>query len=172
MTDNDTHSNKQEMTDFKIDYLANHPEWVPIIAQWTYSAWHQYDPTLTVERSLRSINTRLNTDKVPLTLVAIHNNKPIATANLKKSVPVQNVPENKTWLGSFYVEPEYQHKGVGSRLLETIYKEALRFGMKEIYLFVSDPEIPTWYQKHGWEFIDKLPYQNHQVTVMRWKTPS
>ena len=103
MNDNNTHSKRPEIKGLKIDYLSHHPEWIPLIAQWTYSTWHQYDPTLTLERSLKSINTRLNTDKVPLTLVAIHNDKPIGTVNLKKSVPVQNVPENKIWLGSFYV---------------------------------------------------------------------
>jgi N-acetylglutamate synthase-like GNAT family acetyltransferase len=151
----------------QIDYLARHPEWIPIIAEWSYSAWHKYDPTLTVERSLRSINKRLNTDQIPLTLVAIHNNRPIATASLKESVPVSNVPGNKVWLGSLYVEPNYRNKGIGSKMLKSIYNEAIRLGQNEIYLFSSDSQMPNWYAMHGWEVVNKLPYQDHIVTIMR-----
>jgi len=155
----------------KIDYLARHSEWVLIIAEWSYSAWHKYDLTFTVERSLESIKTRLNMNKIPLTLVAIHNNKPIATANLKKSVPVLDAPKNKIWLGSFYVEPSYRNKGIGSRMLKAICNEAVRLGHNEIYLFSSDPEMPNWYKKYSWEVVNKLPYQGHIVTIMRWKAP-
>ena len=164
------HSNKID-NNITIDYLARHPEWVPIIAEWSYSAWHKYDPTLTFERSLASIKTRLNTDKIPLTLVAIHDNRPIATANLKMSVPVLNVPKNKVWLGSFYVDFHYRNLGVGSLLLKAIYNEAERLGQKEIYLFSSDAEIFAWYIRHDWQIVNKLPYQNHIVTIMKWTAP-
>jgi len=163
--------NENMINAIKIDYLANHPDWAPIIAYWTYFTWHKYDPTLTLEGSLARIKTRLNTDKIPLTLVAIHNNTPIGTVNLKNSVPVPNAPKDKIWLGSFYVEPTYKNKGVDFMLLESIYKEALRLGLDEIYVFESDPSTPTFYERHGWEIVDRLPYQNHTVILMRWKAP-
>ena len=150
----------------KIEYLTLHQEWIPIIAQWTYSAWHKYDPTLALENEEASIKTRLNTDKIPLTLVAIYNNEPIGTVNLKTSVNVPNVPKNKVWLGSLYVEPPYRNRGIGGMLLSAIFKEAEKFNVKELYLFTSDITIVPWYIKHGWKVVNTLPYQNHMVTVM------
>ena len=150
-----------------VDYLANHSKWVPIIAGWTYDTWSKYDPTLTFERSLASIQSRLNIDSIPLTLVVIDNNRPIATANLKASVKVPGVPLDKIWLGSLFVLPEYRNKGVGSMLIHTIYTEAIKRGQSELYLFSSDTSVLPWYQRRDWRIISLLPFQNHTATVMK-----
>jgi hypothetical protein len=54
-------------------------------------------------------------------------------------------------------------------MLTAICSEAVKLGQNEIYLFSSDPKMSNWYKKYGWEIIDNLPYQNHMVTIMRWK---
>jgi hypothetical protein len=48
----------------------------------------------------------MNTDKIPLTLVALENGVPVGMANLKKDAEVSGLPKDKVWVGSFYVEPQ------------------------------------------------------------------
>lgn len=160
-----------EKNNFAIDYLANHQEWIHTIAEWTCNAWKEYDPTLSIEKSKESIKTRLNTTKIPLTLVVSTNNLPVATANLKNSVPVQGVPEGKVWLGSFYVKNEYRKQGIGSMLMEAILSKAIELGKKEVFLFSSDHTVTSWYEKHKWKIVNELPFQNHKVIIMRWEAP-
>lgn len=153
----------------KIDYLANHQEWIKPIAQWTLDAWGQYDPSLTMERSIASIKSRLNTDKIPLTFVVDVNNLPVATANLKEAVLVPNVPKDKVWLGSFYVKNEYRNKGIGSMLMQAVYKKAIELGKNELFLFSSDHSVIPWYLKQNWVVTNELPFQGHTVVIMRWE---
>lgn len=154
-----------------IDYLANHQHWLETVAQWTVTEWSKYDPTLTIERSLTSIRSRLNIDKVPLTLVASRGDQPIATVNLKDSVLVEGVPSGKTWLGSFYVTPDWRRQGVGTMLMRAAFCQALELGLEELFLFTSDHSIVHWYEKQSWEVIGELPFQNHTVKIMRWEAP-
>lgn len=154
-----------------IDYLAAHEEWIETVAHWTVSEWSKYDPTLTMQRSLASIRGRLNTDRVPLTLVASRGKQPIATANLKDSVLVEGVPLGKTWLGSLYIVPEFRGQGIGTMLMRAAFSKAIELGLEELFLFASDHSVVPWYQKQNWEVIKELPFQNHTVKIMRWEAP-
>jgi GNAT superfamily N-acetyltransferase len=149
----------------QVKYLADVPEFISILAQWTYDAWSQYDPTLTVDRAVGSLMRRLNRDEIPLTFVAIYNSNPIATVTLKQSIPVPGYEDRDLWLGSFWVEEDYRDQGVGQHMLECAYKKARELGYKKISLFASDPEMANWYAQHGWTKFDTAPFHEHTVTL-------
>jgi GNAT superfamily N-acetyltransferase len=152
-------------TTISIEYLANHPEWAPQLAAWTYNAWHSYNPDLTEENALANIKTRMNTDKIPLTLVAVEMGAPVGMANLKREAEVQGLPKDKVWVGSFYVEP--QHPAAAEMLLHDLNQQAIKFHLNELWVWESNPQAPAFYQKHGWKIIKKLPFKNHTVTVLK-----
>lgn len=148
-----------------IRYLAEVPELVPLVAKWSYDAWGQYDPTLTLEGQIKSLSSKLNIDKIPMTFVAFKDNIPVATVGLKARIPFSGYEDRKLWLSSFIVLEPYRNQGIGSYLLNHAYKEAKKLGYSKISLFTSNAMNAQWYAQKGWHQFATDTYQNHTVTL-------
>ena len=154
---------------------------INILAKWNYNAWHKYDSAVTIERSKERFEERaLNKDTLPLTIIALNEyisnieNSVIGMATLKESVPIVGYDDKKPWLGSLMVLEQYQHQGIGTKLINKASELAKMLSFKELFLFTSDPYMPTWYsnQKRGWEFLSKDIYlkgnpKEHEITIMK-----
>jgi hypothetical protein len=154
---------------FSVDYLANHPEWAPRLASWTYNAWHSYNPDLTKANELSKIKTRMNTDKIPLTLVLVENGSPVGMANLKQSAEVPGLPQHKVWVGSFYVEAQFAE--AANNLLQALCQQAIKLHIKELWVWESDPDAPAFYLKQDWKLVTRLAFKNHTVSLLQWQAP-
>lgn len=53
------------------------------------------------------------------------------------------------------VSPDYQHQGIGSRLVQSGIEQANKLGL-EIFLVAMGTNALTMYQKYGFELIDQL----------------
>lgn len=153
----------------QIQYLADVPQHIPVLAQWTQEAWGKYDPTLNIKDTIASLNAKLNKDKVPLTFVAISDNKPVGMISLKPEIKVKGYNDHDLWLGSFWVIDEYRDQGIGTKLLEKVYAKARELGYTKISLFASDPKSPEWYGQRGWKQFATDTYQDHKVVLMEYK---
>jgi hypothetical protein len=87
----------------KIDYLADHKELIPILARWMHEEWGYLYPEHTIEIRERLVAERSNKDRIPLTLVAIEDGKPVGTVCLMAH-DMDTRPELTPWLASLYVE--------------------------------------------------------------------
>lgn len=152
----------------QIKYLAEVPHFVPTLAQWTMDAWSKYDPALNLSNVTASLKEKLNTDKIPLTLVAISGDKPVGMVSLKPKVKVAGYEDRNLWLGSYWVHEEHRNKGIGTQLLDKAYAKARDLGYKKMSLFASDPRAPEWYYSHGWEQFATDTYQGHEVVLMEY----
>lgn len=152
----------------QIKYLADVPEFVPELAQWTLDAWSKYDPTLTVNGVTNSLKNKLNKDQLPITFVAIVANKPVGMISIKPEVKVAGYEDRNLWLGSFWVVAEQRDQGIGTQLLNKAYAKARELGHHKISLFASDPSAPIWYGNHGWKEFAKDTYQGHPVILMEY----
>jgi len=154
--------------DIQIKFLAEVPFLVPVLAQWTYDAWSQYDPDLTVDRAMESLIQRFNSDAVPLTLVAFDGDTPVGMVSLKEQIRVPGYADKTPWLGSMFVLPTYKGQGVGTQLLQAIHAKASELGFKTIYLFTSEADKVSWYEKLGWQQFAKDTYHAKPVTLMSY----
>ena len=150
----------------KIELLTHCPEKIPDLAK----LWHEllgqiWVPDITIETAELKFNSHLNETKLPLTLVALENDKPIGMCSLRENDGIRE--DLKPWLGSLVVSKLHQKRGVAQLLMNGISKKAKELGFDELYLFTFDPTLPTYYQRHGWEEIGKDLFRNHVVTVMR-----
>ena len=59
------------------------------------------------------------------------------------------------YIVGFYTHVDYAKKGIGSKLLSYIEKEALAIGHFEIYL-ASSPVGVDFYLKFGWQIVEEL----------------
>ena len=56
-----------------------------------------------------------------------------------------------------WVHESHRYKGIGSKLLCTAEKEAIRRGCHHVHLDTMSWQAPEFYQKHGYEVIGILP---------------
>lgn len=151
--------------DLEIELLAHHPEHVPALAKlWFNELGKQWIPNSSVERAEQTYQEHLNSEDLPLTLVAIDGNNPIAMVSLRDN---DGIREDLTpWLGSLIVHPDYRRIGVGEKLIDLTKHLARSMGYEKLYLFALDPALPDWYQRLGWKKIGMDKLYHHPVTVM------
>ena len=78
-----------------------------------------------------------------------------------------NETENRFYLSSLYVLPEYQKLKIGKELIDISFKTAKDFGFNEIWIGVMENNTKAfeWYRKLGFEFIKELPFTMGKTTV-------
>lgn len=78
-----------------------------------------------------------------------------------------NTEQNRFYLESLYVLPEFQGKGIGSELLKIVERKALELNHTAIWLGVMVQNIPSleWYKKLGFQFVEESPFQMGKTSV-------
>ena len=75
--------------------------------------------------------------------------------------------ENRFYISSLYILPEYQGLGLGKSLLSKAKEEAAARGYTSIYLGVMKQNVKSlkWYENHGFIFNEELPFQMGKTSV-------
>lgn len=148
-----------------IDLLGNHPESIVTLSQvWQEVLGKIWLPDLPLERVVQRFEDHLNSDCLPLTLVAFDERRPIGMCSLRENDGIR--PDLKPWLGSLVVDPAYQRRGVGRMLVAATKERASDLGFERLYLFAFDPTIPDYYADLGWTVLGIDQCMGHPVTVM------
>jgi GNAT superfamily N-acetyltransferase len=148
----------------KIVYLADRADLIPELAGWFYGEWGPNYPDLTQAIIDDKLRRRLNRDRIPLVLVTLRKDSPIASASLKIR-EMETHPQYLHWLGSVYVLPEYRGKGIGSNLVQYSVNEAKRLAVHDLYLYTRSRE--NFYTRLGWKSVEKPLYRGRRVVIMK-----
>ena len=179
-----------------IDYLGNCPELAGELARLSWKecqdVYEQREQTL--EDSLKNYQERMNTDRLPLTLVALHAGEldfPIerpASLDTLASVgdsrrkvwrPMPNAigmvslkfhdldtrPDLDPWLGALLVLPEWRNRGVATLLVHRATEEARRLNVPRLHLWTHSAE--GLYHKLGWQVVERSHYCGKEAVVMQ-----
>lgn len=148
----------------RIEYLADHPECIPVLAAWFYEQWSWFlPPESSAETIVIKFRTHINRDVPPIALVALDGDELVGTASLR--VHDMDILTNLSpWLGGVYVAQNHRQKGTGRRLVSAVEQKALELGYRSMYLFTFD-QAPM-YSRLGWEVLQQLEYHRHPVVVM------
>ena len=147
----------------KFAYLADHPEWIPELAQWSDEEWGRFNPDRTVHDTIDEYKKRLHKDKLPLMFVAQQENRPVGCFSIK-STDMTIRPQYSPWLGTVLVAPHLRNRGIGSLLIERALVEARILQLQKLYLWTATAE--KFYVKFGFKTIEHLYYKNQDTRVM------
>jgi GNAT superfamily N-acetyltransferase len=122
----------------EISYLADHPEFIDILAPWVFAHWQPLIGEVSPEERAAKFRTHLNRDMLPIALVAHAGNEVYGTASLR----VHDLPGREDlspWLGGMFVGVPFRGKGIGARLCAAVEEKAKSlFPGQLLYLFTLD----------------------------------
>jgi GNAT superfamily N-acetyltransferase len=168
-SDGKGHMHRRSRMKVNIEYLADHPGSVPILARWLFDEWGHRAPDGSIDGMVETLKRRLNRNRLPLALLAIHDGQPVGTVSLKlKEVAIR--PQYEHWLGTLYVHQPYRGRGIGSLLVEAAIKVAAQLGVGELYLYTRHPKTEGLYAKLGWVVVERPEYRGRPAVIMK-QTP-
>ncbi|MFN2129375.1 MAG: GNAT family N-acetyltransferase [Anaerolineae bacterium] len=146
----------------RIEYLADYPEHIPVLAQWHYAQWAYLDVGVSAAQRA-AVLRKHGRDTVPMTLVALSGDTLLGSASLIQH-DMDTRMDLSPWLASVYVDPPYRERGIGSALVEAIVDRAERLGFSALYLFT--PDRAPFYERLGWHILEHTIYRGYAQTVM------
>ncbi|MCB0110587.1 MAG: GNAT family N-acetyltransferase [Caldilineaceae bacterium] len=152
----------------QIDYLANHPHFIPTLAAWHHAMWGALAPGSTVEQRIARLTGHVGRPAIPTTLVAFEDATVFGSASL--------VPNDLTthshltpFLASVYVGEPYRKRGIASSLVRQMVAAAGELGVAKVYLITPDQQ--ALYRKLGWQDEKVVDYRGERVTLMSIANP-
>ena len=142
------------MEDLRIEYLADHPEAVPLVAGWYFAEWGYLNPAATLERTRDKLVASMNRDVIPLTLLAVIDEEVVGAAQLKyREMPM--FPEKEHWLGGVYVVPEYRGQDIAAQLVDSVVEAARNLGVQTLHIQTERLDGGL-YASLGWTPVEQV----------------
>jgi GNAT superfamily N-acetyltransferase len=148
----------------QVDYLADKPDWLPVLAEWFYQEWGHGEPPLSKTYFVDQLHSRMNRDWLPITMVTSLNGVPIATSSLIFQ-EMETHPQYMHWLAGVYTHPQFRRRGVGSQTVEVMADLARRMEIDDLYLYTR--HNVSFYARLGWMEVEQPVYRGRQVVIMR-----
>ena len=96
-------------------------------------------------------NLRIANPKIG-TFVATSRESIVAYSRFYPSVDPDDDPNRVATIGSLYVDPEFQRKGIGQNLMSAVLEAAKNHGFKEatLHVLVANIQAREFYESLGW----------------------
>jgi predicted N-acetyltransferase YhbS len=146
-----------------IDYLADHPKFVPALAQWQHGEWGHLRPGDSLEARMTRLQNCSQRGGIPLTVVAHENGELLGSASLI-SHDMETRIELTPWLAGVFVASEHRRRGIGAALVRRIMAEAAEQNVPILYLYTVHSE--TFYASLGWSLREHTAYRKQDVAIM------
>ena len=154
------------MKSISIDYLANHPEYIPVLAHWQQKQWFYISPHLTTQKRIDFMQNHPARASVPTTCIALTENDLMGSASLVEN-DMEDYSDFGPWLASVYVTPKYRNQSAATTLIDNIANQARQLNYHELYLFTTDQD--NFYARRGWETIKRTRYHDELIDIMLLK---
>ena len=147
----------------KIDYLAEHLEFIPVLAKWHQEQWSHLNPSRSIADRIKELEQSASKNQVPITFVAISGGVLLGSASLVEH-DMDSREDLSPWLASVYVAPPNREQGVGSSLVKYVVDEAQNLNIETLYLFTPDQQ--QFYARLGWSTLEHIEYRGEKETIM------
>ena len=149
----------------QIAYLADYPDFVPVLAQWHHEEWHHLTPWENLSQCEARLRREAQPGGIPTILIAV------ADGNLKGSASIvlhdmKGREDLSPWLAGVYVAPAYRRQGIGARLVQAVVEEARKQRVPRLYLYTTGKENERFYARMGWSVKERVDYLGKQRVIM------
>src|SRR5436309_12703328 len=152
-----------------IDYLADHPEFLPALAQETLDHYQHILRDETLEKRFAKLRSHMHTDSLPLALVASADGELFGMGALREH-DLPGHDELTPWLAGMFVRPHHRRRGVGSALCHALEEKAWLMGFPVLYLFTLDQQ--RLYARLAWQHLQPSSWLGHPVDIMFKRRPN
>jgi GNAT superfamily N-acetyltransferase len=147
-----------------IRYLADQPEFVPLLSRWLAEQWPDWYDSDGPGNVLADLEANADRTSLPLGIVAVENDELCDYVSLKDEA-VQGYEEFGPWAGAALVRPNLRNQGIRSRLIERLEKEAKALGYGAVY---SGNRNPGGILTHrGWSIVGQVVHNGEELYVYR-----
>lgn len=149
----------------QIESIADHLDWVPLIAGWHWQEWGDTDPLGSQAQWTQGLAERTLRDQIPTTCVAVELGQAVGSVTLvahDMDIRLDLSP----WLAGVYVWPQARRHGVGSALVRHALGQVQRLGFPALYLYTHSAR--PFYKRLGWKVIEEAVYHGRPVTIMQF----
>jgi len=143
----------------QIDYLADHWEAVPLLADWHHREWTEF----TLESMAAELRTHTGRRQIPTTFVAIENGRVIGSTSLL-TADLVGWEHLTPWVASVFVAPDCRGRGVGRALIARAVEEARLLGLPVVYLYTAGQQ--AYYARLGWTPLERGQYRAKEIVIM------
>jgi len=147
----------------QLDYLADHQEFLPTLADWHHQEWGHLRPADSVEARVERLRAESGHKQIPTTVIAFRNSTLLGSAMLIAH-DMDTRMELSPWLASVFVAPESRRQGIGAALVRRIVEEAGALGVVRLYLYTTSKQ--SFYSRLGWSFVERASYHGADVIIM------
>lgn len=139
-----------------IGSLSDHRWVIPTLAMWYESEWEPYYGVNGPGDAQADLVSRCNRDAIPYGLVAIENDRVVATAALDLDVTTNLMPS----VVGLFVGPEFRRRGIATAMLAAAEDCARQLGYCQLY--VSTTVLHTLLQRLGWRAMADVEFLNDE----------
>jgi GNAT superfamily N-acetyltransferase len=148
-----------------IDYLADHPEFIPALARWHHAEWSYLRPGDAVEARTTRLRAACGRGEIPTVVVAFSGGTLFGSAMLIAH-DMDTRMDLTPWLAGVFVAPDQRRRGVGSALIGRVIECAAALGVKRLYLYT--PGAEQMYSRLGWSAVERVSYRGADVVLMSY----
>ena len=148
-----------------IEYLADYPDVLPILAEWQHREWGHLRAGDTFEKRKARLEDYSNRDRIPLTVVALEGSEVLGSASLVLH-DMETRMELTPWLAGVFVGKQYRRRGIGAQLVRRIMEEAGKLDVPLLYLYTVHSE--KFYAALGWTLLERTNYREQKVVIMTY----
>ena len=148
----------------EIEYLADRPDAIDLVACWYVEEWGGSNSRLTLESVSRSLTSSMNRDSLPLMLLAVEQKRVVGAVELKIR-EMSIYPDKEHWLGGLYVDPARRGSGIGRQLIEHAIALASTLGISTLYLQTERLDGGV-YASLGWKPYEQVNNKGIGVLIM------
>ena len=150
----------------RIDFLANHQNLIPDLSESFFNEWHHFNPGKTIDDIRNALRLRTNTDKLPLTFVAINENDELVGSVSLKQNDLDTRTDLSPWLSSLFVVEKFRNAGIGNLLINKTLEIAGGLQIHSIFLYTEHKE--KYYEKRDWRLIENQAYHENTISIMEY----
>ena len=147
----------------QIELLADHLEFIPLLAEWHYREWSYLRPGESIEGRIERLRESCGRRDMPITYIACSETNLLGSAMLLPH-DMDTRMQYSPWLAGVFVDPNERGRGIGRALTLHVMREAGARGFPKLYLYT--PSAEDFYTKLGWTVLERTRYCGIDVTVM------